>query len=313
MHRLALLPIATLLALGLGCDSLQPVQGAFPGDTGLDVGNPVNPGVDTDTDGTDTLPTTGANNPPRANAGPDQRDVAPNALLTLDGSGSSDIDGDALDYTWQVVRQAPGSNPQLVNETFPTADITCDLPGTYEVKLTVSDGSAENSDTMVITVVQGNHAPIANAGTDQRVDVNDIVTLNGSGSSDPDGDTLSYDWSFVSRPPGSGATLNGISIPQAAVTPTFLADMSGIFTLKLVVSDGELDSQPDLVTITVNASTPPTTGGGSSSSSDCLSCAAHVDGVVGGGQWSAGGMASSFGILVLPMFLALYHRRRDDE
>ena len=45
-----------------------------------------------------------------------------------------------------------------------------------------------------------NRAPVANAGADQAAKVGDQVTLNGAGSTDPDGDSLSYAWTFSTRP-----------------------------------------------------------------------------------------------------------------
>ena len=65
-----------------------------------------------------------------------------------------------------------------------------------------------------------NTQPVADAGPDQPVAVNDTVVLDGSGSSDTDGDALTYSWSLLSVPGGSGATLSDAT----AVNPTFVAD-----------------------------------------------------------------------------------------
>ena len=56
-----------------------------------------------------------------------------------------------------------------------------------------------------IAVTPVNSAPTANAGPDQTAPVGALVTLDGTGSTDPDGNTLSYSWAFDSLPSGSTA------------------------------------------------------------------------------------------------------------
>ena len=90
---------------------------------------------------------------------------------------------------------------------------------------------------------QGNRAPVADAGPDQNVATGASVQLDGSESSDPDGDSLTYGWAFVSRPDGSAATLSGAS----TATPTFVADVDGTYEVDLTVSDGELSDSDRVV------------------------------------------------------------------
>lgn len=99
----------------------------------------------------------------------------------------------------------------------------------------------------------GNHAPIAAAGPDQNVLLGSRITLDGSPSSDADGDFLSYRWSFTAQPSGSTAALSNTD----AVQPTFVADAAGTYVISLVVNDGGSNSTPDNVTIT--ATPPPDT------------------------------------------------------
>lgn len=93
-----------------------------------------------------------------------------------------------------------------------------------------------------------NQVPIANAGSDQNVGIGALVQLDGSGSSDPDDDQLSYSWSVYSAPVGASASI----LNPGLVNPTFSPDLTGVYTIRLVVSDGQSNSAPDFMTVTVD-------------------------------------------------------------
>jgi hypothetical protein len=187
-------------------------------------------------------------NIPIANAGLDQN-VNTASTVTLNGSGSSDADvGDTLTYLWSFTSRPAGSSAALSSTTAVNPSFTVDLAGSYVLMLTVNDGKADSvADTVTVTATTGNAAPVADAGLDQNVTTNSTVTLNGSGSSDADvGDTLTYLWSFTSRPAGSSAALSSTT----AMNPTFTADQAGSYVLRLTVNDGKVDSVADTVTMT---------------------------------------------------------------
>ena len=92
-----------------------------------------------------------------------------------------------------------------------------------------------------------NQPPVADAGGDQSVTTGDLVRLDGSGSSDPDGDPITYLWS-LSVPLGSGAVLSDAT----AVDPSFVTDVDGEYVATLVANDGALDSLPNAATITAS-------------------------------------------------------------
>jgi len=207
----------------------------------------------------DTVSTTAVtgNVAPTANAGPDGGATPGNPII-LDGTASRDPNGTAVTYNWRIVEQPPGSNPTLTNATSATPTFTADLPGRYVIALTCSDGSLTSPvDQVVITVATGNLPPLANAGPDQAVTAGQLVTLNGAGSSDPNGDPLTYSWCLQGRPEGSNATLTGANTAQ----PTFTPDTAGSYIFCLIVSDGKAASAADSVVVEAQpAVTPPPPG-----------------------------------------------------
>jgi len=184
-----------------------------------------------------------ANQLPVADAGADQT-IEEGATVTLDGSLSSDANGDSITYKWTASDGITLSSVSAQKPTFVAPEVAEDTQFTFY--LVVNDGFADSPvSQVVITVKQANQQPVANAGADQNVKTGDKVVLNGSGSFDPDQDSLVYFWTSL-----SGITLNSASDPL----PFFMAPVTKnetdlIFTL--TVSDGSALSKTDTVIITV--------------------------------------------------------------
>ena len=111
-------------------------------------------------------------------AGDDQH-VSEGTLVTLDGSKST---GTNLMYKW--------TEGGIVLSDQVSFDYEFS-PGTHEITLTVSDGNNTDTDTVIVRV---NRPPVADAGGDRVVPPNTYIKLDASGSTDPDGDSLSYRW-----------------------------------------------------------------------------------------------------------------------
>jgi hypothetical protein len=141
-----------------------------------------------------TLPL--ANGPPTSDAGPDQ-EVNEDTTVTLNGSNSFDPDGDNVSYQWNQVAgpSVTLSDPAAVNPTFVTPFVEwAGVSFTFELTLTDTSGLQATDTTIVnVTLPLANTPPIAVVGDDQTVDEDETVTLNGSNSSDPEGN-LFYRW-----------------------------------------------------------------------------------------------------------------------
>ncbi|RIZ68482.1 MAG: hypothetical protein D0528_07395 [Methylococcales bacterium] len=176
--------------------------------------------------------------------------------IQLDGSGSHDLGGDLLTYAWAVISSPAGSNPTLANANTVNPTFQADKTGDYVVRLTVStaDGETAFADVTISTI---NSAPVANAGSDQSGHVTDIITLDGSASSDADGNALTYTWALITKPAGSNATLSDIH----AVNPSFTIDKPGNYVAQLIVNDGIVDSAPSTATISTINSAPVANAG----------------------------------------------------
>lgn len=193
------------------------------------------------------------NDPPEANAGEDQTLETPadGAVITLDGSASTDPEGDALTYSWVQTsgRAVTLSDDTAVNPTF-TYDYPDPLPAeeSFIFALTINDGNQDSvSDEVVITVIN-NQAPTANAGADiGPINSGAVVTLNGGASTDPDGDALTYVWTQVSGP---SVTLSDATVQSPTFTAPDVENLSSL-VFELVVNDGRVDSSADQVSVSV--------------------------------------------------------------
>lgn len=195
---------------------------------------------------------------PVADAGAGGR-IAKRADVELDGTRSSDANGDELSYAWTLDTVPPGSAATIVDPTAAKTSFEADVAGVYVVSLVVSDGELSSA-PYELSFTARNAEPTASAGADASAPLGASVRLDGSASADPDGDPLRYAWAAVTLPTGSRAQLDDAS----RADPSFTADERGVYSFSLTVTDGELTSAPDTVDIGVgiSASRPVASAGG---------------------------------------------------
>lgn len=136
--------------------------------------------------------------------------------------------------------------------TFSDTTVAPETTYCYQVRAFNAAGTSEPSNEACVTTPAENRPPIADAGPDQTVFVGDVVQLDGSRSSDPDGDPLSFHWAFVVKPQTSATKLSDPSSP----TPTFVADFPGVYVIELTVDDGRGGTAKDTVTVTAKERPP---------------------------------------------------------
>ena len=167
----------------------------------------------------------------------------------LDGTGSTDSDGQPLSYSWSILTKPAGSVATLIGPTTPKPSFQADLPGNYVIQLIVNDGFL-NSAPATVTISTNDVPPIANPGPNQTVTAGATVQLDGTGSADAVNHSLTYRWAILSQPSGGTATLSS----STAAKPTFVAALAGLYVIQLIVNDGYVNSAP--VTMTVTARPP---------------------------------------------------------
>ncbi|MCK5476075.1 MAG: S8 family serine peptidase [Candidatus Pacebacteria bacterium] len=192
------------------------------------------------------------NVPPIANAGGSQfvsdTDSNGTETVTLDGSTSTDSDGYIASYQWFKSNSTTESTLIGIEEIITHPFLVND---DYLITLIVTDDKGATDTNMVTIIVNPNEPPFANAGGNQTVnDINgdgqELVTLDGSDSYDPDGSISSYVWDF-----GDGSTGSGIS-------PTHTYSTIGIFTATLTVTDNGGAIDTDIATIEIVEFIPDT-------------------------------------------------------
>jgi hypothetical protein len=202
------------------------------------------------------------NNAPVASAGSGQS-VTVGDTVQLDGSGSSDPDGDTLSYAWSLVSPI-GSSASLTGASTESPTFVADLTGSYFLVLTVDDGSLTASDTVTVTVSAGNQAPVADAGQNQSVAFPGTISLDASASSDPDNDPLTFSWAFLTIPPGSALVASDI-VDGGGGTASFIPDELGFYIIEVTVDDGDLSDTSRVVVTVFNpgGNSPPVADAGS--------------------------------------------------
>src|SRR5664279_4025273 len=175
----------------------------------------------------------GNNKPPIAHAGKDTTIILPVDSVTLDGSASTD-DKKIVSYQWTKI-----SGPDTFKIVQPTAARTTVnklVKGVFEFELKVTDAEGLFSkDTVQVAVnvtTLTNHPPVACAGSDRTITLpTDTVTLDGSCSTDPDNNIVSYAWTKISGP----SSFNIVNVNAVQTQVSNLRE--GTYQFELKVTD----------------------------------------------------------------------------
>jgi hypothetical protein len=206
-----------------------------------------------------------SNQPPEADAGPDQS-VDEGDIVKLNGSNSTDPDDGIDSFLWMQTSGTPValssiSSPQ---PTFTAPDVEPDgMALTFQ--LTVTDkGDLDSTDECIVNVSWVNQPPKADAGSDQTVEEGSVVLLDGSSSSDLEDGIVSYHWTQKS---GLPVALDNPAAMQPRFTAPDVGPQGGSVSFLLTVSDaGGLQATDDCIVNVSWVNEPPRANAGPDSS-----------------------------------------------
>ena len=204
---------------------------------------------------------TAENQPPTADAGPDQT-VQEGLTVKLSGLNSVDMDDGIASFQWRQIQGDPVTLnfPNEPEASFTTPNV--DSNGTALVfELIVTDyAGATSTNSCIVNVTWVNTPPIADAGVDQTLNEGSQVVLDASNSADADDGIASYGWKQISGP---NVTLSGAN----SATPSFITpDVESVgaslaFEVTVTDTGGLQDTANCLINVTwVN--TPPVADAG---------------------------------------------------
>lgn len=157
-------------------------------------------------------------------------------LVTLDATGSKDPKGETISLRWEFINRPLGSTAALSSLTGLLTTFTPDKEGPYIVRLYASDGFHTKASEFQV-MASGpltNSRPTAKISMPDSSVVGQVVTADGTGSSDRESATLTYAWKLSYQPAGSSVTLSSLTASMVTFTPS----MPGNYVLTLVVTDG---------------------------------------------------------------------------
>ncbi|MCG7532312.1 PKD domain-containing protein [Psychrobium sp. MM17-31] len=179
----------------------------------------------------------------------------------LDASKSTLPTGKSGDlvYQWTLKEKPADSAGYISNSNEAQASINLDLEGEYKLELVVKfEDTSSKPVEVTVKVASGNAQPMAKA-EDMTVTLGKEVVIDGSASSDPEGESLQYRWSWSYSP----VDPRGVPVPELFDTKTdtvrFTPVAAGEYKLKFFVFDGERKSEDKEVTITVEKDPAVTT------------------------------------------------------
>ncbi|XP_016132122.1 dyslexia-associated protein KIAA0319-like [Sinocyclocheilus grahami] len=183
--------------------------------------------------------------PPRARAGADRVVTLPVSHLTLWGNHSTD-DHTITSYLWTLHPRSLTQKVTMQDVRSPFLQLSDLQEGRYMFQLTVTDSrDQQDSDTVSVTVLPANKAPVAITGPDRQLLLPlNSITLNGSDSTD-DQAIISYQWDLISGPPG----LKIKDANKAVAIATGLR--SGNYKFRLTVTDQQEETDSAVLTLTI--------------------------------------------------------------
>lgn len=188
--------------------------------------------------------------------------------MQFDGTGSTDPDGSIVSYAWDFGDGNGGSGA--------TPSYAYAAPGSYTVTLTVTDDSGKTGSASTVAAINDsvNRTPTADAGGPYEGAPGEMLSFDGSASSDPDGSILAWAWDFGDGNVGSGST------------PTHAYAVAGNYTVTLVVTDDSgADSAPTTSPATIRETSAAAASGEALYATNCADC--H------GGPWDGPAQDSS--------------------
>jgi hypothetical protein len=169
--------------------------------------------------------------------------VMTGTLVNLNGGASSDPDGNSFTYLWTFDSVPGGSaltNTDIINSTTATPSFTPDVDGQYVLKMTIQTIYRNDYDLIVIDAagVVPPSKPTSEAGDNDKTDLVSF-NLNGPGGMD------TYNWTFISKPAGSGTVINNSTLQNANFTP----DVVGEYKINLEVSLGGVSDNDHIIVL----------------------------------------------------------------